>query len=156
MWPRATWVSCTSNKRSWNTDMFSHQDLKIGPKMRELWPWKSKFPEPCIKVTSHKEDIRHHTWTWLDPTWTGLDLTLDIYGLRMTQVPTVPLTIIQTLKSLIWWCSPWTCWTISSSPSCCPAGFFSCWASTYEGVILAFKHHSHSVVLNRFCLSDLE
>ena len=28
--------------------------LKIGPKLRELWPWQSKYPEPCIEVTSHK------------------------------------------------------------------------------------------------------
>ena len=32
--------------------------LKIGPKLRELWLWQSKYPEPCIEVTSHKEDIR--------------------------------------------------------------------------------------------------
>ena len=26
--------------------------LKIGPKMRELWPWQSKYTDPRIKVTS--------------------------------------------------------------------------------------------------------
>ena len=32
--------------------------LKIGPKLGELWPFQSKYPEPLIKVTSHKEVIR--------------------------------------------------------------------------------------------------
>ena len=32
--------------------------LKIRPKLRELWLWQSKYPEPRIEVTSHKEDIR--------------------------------------------------------------------------------------------------
>ena len=28
--------------------------LKIGQKLRELWLWQSKYPEPRIEVTSHK------------------------------------------------------------------------------------------------------
>ena len=28
MWPRATWEFCTSNERSWNTDIFSNQDFE--------------------------------------------------------------------------------------------------------------------------------
>ena len=40
--------SVNEKERSWKDDMFRHKILKIGSKLRELWPWHSKFSKLLI------------------------------------------------------------------------------------------------------------
>ena len=51
-WPSATWVFCTPNESSWNTDMFSHQDF-------ENWTKIEGVMALTIKI-SRNSQCRHH------------------------------------------------------------------------------------------------
>ena len=50
-WPRATWVFCTQMKGLETLICLATKILKIRPKLRELWPQQSKYPELLSKVS---------------------------------------------------------------------------------------------------------